>query len=70
MILSVILKSFGLMLVAKLLFGAGFEGMMMSKSIIINKWFYDNELSFAANLSLAFSREFVCVNGILTPRLA
>lgn len=57
------------MVVARLMFGAGFEGMMLSKSTVLNQWFFEGELSFAANASLAISREIVFINGLLTPTL-
>ena len=69
MVLSVSLESFWLMVLARLAFGAGFDVMSMSKSFLLNNWFFDSQLSFAANLSLAVCRCVICMNGLMTPRL-
>ena len=57
------------MVVSKLLFGLGFEPMNMAKNIILAGWFFGDELSFANNVSLAFSRQISFLNGIVTPRI-
>ena len=54
---------------SKLTFGLGFEPMNMAKNIILAGWFFGSELSFANNISLAFSREVSFLNGIITPRI-
>ena len=43
--------------------------MLIAKQVILAKWFFGRELSFASNLNLAISRDFVFVNGMLTPTL-
>ena len=69
LVLSVSLESFWLMFIARLAFGAGFDVMSMSKSFLLNNWFFDSSLSFASNLSLAICRCVICMNGMTTPRL-
>ena len=70
MLLSVAFKSFHIMILGRLIVGAGFDVMSMSKSLVLNRWFFDTEMSFASNFGLAISRSFVFLSGIVTPRVA
>lgn len=62
--------SFWMLLTGKLLFGLGFEPVWIGMRYLIAQWFAGGELSFAANVSFAMSREYVFLCGIVTPRLA
>ena len=57
----------GLLIISKLLFGIGFQPMILSKDIIMAAWFFGAELSLANNLNLAISREVTFLTSILTP---
>jgi len=69
MVLSASLESFWLMIIARLVLGAGFDVMSMSKNYLLNNWFFHSSLSFASNLSNAIARCVVFVDGVTTPRL-
>jgi NADH:ubiquinone oxidoreductase subunit K len=60
-------SSFGLLIISKLLFGIGFQPMILAKDIIMAAWFFGAELSLANNLNLAISREVTFLTSILTP---
>jgi hypothetical protein len=55
------------MCLSKFLMGGGMEMMATGKSLIIAHWFMGKELSLAANVNMAISRQFYTFNGFITP---
>ncbi|KAL2915235.1 hypothetical protein HK105_205100 [Polyrhizophydium stewartii] len=68
--LGVSLKSFGLMLAGRVLFGIGGESIGVVQSSITTSYFRNKELAFALGLNLCISRLGSVVNSVLSPRIA
>ncbi|KAI8844171.1 major facilitator superfamily domain-containing protein [Chytridium lagenaria] len=62
-------KSFGTMLVGRVLFGIGGESISVVQSSITTSWFKKKELAFALGLNLCISRFGSVVNAICSPRI-
>lgn len=58
------------MIFGRFLFGLGGESLGIASSIIINKWFVGQELSFANALNLSLIRSATVLNTMVTPRIA
>ena len=64
-----IMKSYGLLILGRVIFGLGGESLSVTQSTLVAKWFGDKELAFALGLNIAVSRLGSTVNTALTPRL-
>jgi len=58
------------MIFGRFLFGLGGESLSIASSVIINKWFVGQELSFANALNLSLIRSATVLNTIVSPRIA
>ena len=64
-----IMKSYGLLILGRVIFGLGGESLSVTQSTLVAKWFGDKELAFALGLNIAIARLGSTVNTALTPRL-
>ncbi|KAJ3218309.1 hypothetical protein HDU67_006081 [Dinochytrium kinnereticum] len=62
-------KSFGTMVVGRVLFGIGGESISVVQSSITTSWFKKKELAFALGLNLCISRFGSVVNAVLSPKI-
>lgn len=57
------------MIFGRFLYGLGGESLMVASSVIINKWFVGQELSFANALNLSLIRSATVLNALVSPRI-
>jgi MFS family permease len=67
---GVSIKSVGLMLVGRVLYGLGGENMAVGSSVILNDWFQGKEMAFAMALNVAVSRVGSVVSNVVSPIVA
>ena len=62
--LSALSHSFPLMIAGRVISGLGTDSLLLTKTVMIAKWFMGKELSFSLGLSLCISRVGTSLDGI------
>ena len=63
-------SSIKIMLLGRVIFGLGGEGVGLCLTGFIIKWFYMNQISLPLGLSITISRIGSVLNGLLSPQLS
>jgi len=68
--IGVSMKSWPIMLLARVIYGIGGESMGVANSAILSEWFKGKELAFAFGINLSISRLGSVINNLVSPTLA